>query len=66
MSVANYCKANSLAVSVFYACKREIKQLICDDINSSGGTSAVILFVAVSGNVQAKLSDSVLNTRGAL
>jgi hypothetical protein len=30
MSVANYCKSNSLAISVFYAYKRKIKQLICE------------------------------------
>lgn len=41
MSIANYCKANSLAVSVFYPYKRKIKQLICDDINSSSGTIAM-------------------------
>lgn len=66
MSVSNYCKANCLAVSVFYAYKRKIKQLICDDINSSGKTSAVVPFVAVSGNVQAEVSDSVLITIGSL
>ncbi|MDY5278970.1 IS66 family insertion sequence element accessory protein TnpA [Sharpea porci] len=66
MSVANYCKANSLSITVFYAYKRKIKKLICDDINSIGETSAVVTFVAVSENVQAGLSDSVFTTIGTL
>lgn len=59
-------QASGLAVSVFYAYKRKIKQLIFDDINSRNETSAVVPFVAVSGNIQAELSDSVLITRGTV
>lgn len=66
LSVANYCKVNHLTQSVFYDYKKKIKQLICDDINSSNNSSAIVPFIAVPKTVQTTSNDKTTFTKGGI